>query len=114
MTRAAPFPLTATIAFTAVRLSLDTGEEPGLVVSERALPNHEVWSKATPVFRDPEVTALHFRYLRPDADWEERWDGATELGLPAAVQVSLTTTLQGRVAALPPVTVTLKTLKPPA
>ena len=114
VTRAAPFPLTATIAFTAVRFNLDTGDEPGLVVSERALPNQEVWSKATPVFRDPEVTGLHFRYLRPDADWEERWDGATELGLPAAVQVSLTTTLAGRVAALPPVTITLKTLKPPA
>ncbi|PYN06821.1 MAG: hypothetical protein DME06_18020 [Candidatus Rokuibacteriota bacterium] len=95
VTRAAPFPLAATIAFTAVRLSLDTGEEPGFVVSERALPNQEV-------------------YLRPDADWEERWDGATELGLPAAVQVSLTTTLEGGLAALPPVTITLKTLKPPA
>jgi general secretion pathway protein J len=113
VTRAAPFPLAASIAFTAVRLSLDTGDDPGLVVSERALPNEDVWSKATPVLRDREVTALHLRYLRPEGDWEDRWDGKAELGLPAAVEVTLTTTLQGRAAALPPVTIGLRTLKPP-
>jgi len=114
VTLAAPFPLAPTIAFTAVRLSLDTGEEPGLVVSERALPNQDVWSKATPILRDSEVTALTFRYLRPGGDWEERWDGSQEQGLPAAVQVSLTTTLEGRAATLPPITIALRTLKPPA
>jgi general secretion pathway protein J len=114
VTRAAPFPLGVTIAFTAVSLSLDTGDEPGLVVSERALPNQDIWTKATPVLRDPEVTALHFRYLRPEGDWEDRWDGRAELALPAAVEVTVTTSLQGRASALPPVTIGLRTLKPPA
>ncbi len=113
VTLAAPFPLPAPIAFTAVRLGVDGGDEPGLVVRERALPNRDLFSKATPVFRDPEVTALAFRYLRPGGDWEDRWDGTTEPELPAAVQVRLTTTLDGRSGALPPITVSLKVLTPP-
>jgi general secretion pathway protein J len=114
VTLAAPFPLAAPIAFTAVRLEVDGGDEPGLVVRERALPNRDLFTKAEPVLRDPAVTALSFRYLRPDGDWEDRWDGAEEEGLPAAVQVSLKATLGGRPAALPPITISLRTVKPPS
>jgi hypothetical protein len=112
VTLAAPFPLAAPIAFTAVRLEMESGDKPGLAVFERALPNQDVFSKAVSVFRDPAVTALSFRYLRPDGDWEERWDGASEDGLPAAVQVSLKTILDGRATVLPPLTISLRRLKP--
>ena len=114
VTLAAPFPLPGSIAFTAVRLSRDGGDEPGLVVRERALPNRDIWTKADPIFRDAAVTTLDFRYLRPGGDWQGRWDGADEVGLPAAVEVSLRTTLEGRSAALPPITVPLRTVKPPS
>jgi general secretion pathway protein J len=112
VTLAAPFPLAAPIAFTAVRFEIESGDEPGLAVRERALPNQDVFSKAAPVFRDPAVTALSFRYLRPGGDWEERWDGASEEGLPAAVQVSLNATLDGRATVFPPITISLRTVKP--
>jgi general secretion pathway protein J len=112
VTRAAPFPLAAELAFTAVRLEMESDEDPGLTIRERALPNHHIFSKATPAFRDPAVTALSFRYLRPDGGWEERWDGASEEGLPAAVEVGVQTTLDGRNVALPPITVPLRAVKP--
>ena len=114
VTLAAPVPLPAPIAFTAVRLGLDRGDEAGLVVRERALPNREIWTNAAPVLRDAAVTTLEFRYLRPDGGWENRWDGASEAGLPAAVQVSLGTTLEGHSAVPPPITVSLRTVKPPS
>ena len=60
------------------------------------------------------VTTLEFRYLRPDGGWEDRWDGASEAGLPAAVQVSLGTTLEGHSAVPPRITVSLRTVKPPS
>ena len=37
----APFPLPAPIAFTAVTLSVDEGERPGLAVREKAMPNDD-------------------------------------------------------------------------
>lgn len=114
VTLAAPFPLPAPIAFTALRLDLQNGDEAGLVVRERALPNQNIFTTAEPVFHDPAVTALAFRYLRPEGAWEERWDGAAERALPAAVRVSLTLTLDGRPTALPPVTISLRTLRPPS
>jgi general secretion pathway protein J len=114
VTLEAPFPLAPAIAFTAVRLELEGGEEPGLVVRERALPNRDVFSKAASVFRDPAVTALSFRYLRPDGSWEDRWDGAGEEGLPAAVQVGVQATLDGRAVTLPPLTISLRVVKPPS
>ncbi len=114
VTLEAPFPLAPAITFTAVRLELEGGEEPGLVVRERALPNRDVFSKAASVFRDPAVTALSFRYLRPDGGWEDRWDGAGEEGLPAAVQVGVQATLDGRAVTRPPLTISLRVVKPPS
>ena len=39
VTVSAPFPLPAPIAFTAVTLSVDEGDKPGLAIREKALPN---------------------------------------------------------------------------
>jgi general secretion pathway protein J len=108
VTTTAPLPVDETIAFTAVRLSVDGGDTPGLVIRERALPNRDVFTEAAPVLRDPAVRSLKFRYLTPSGGWEDTWDGATEQTLPAAVQVTVETTLEGRAAALPPITVSLR------
>jgi general secretion pathway protein J len=113
VTLAPPFPLDASIAFTAVRVGVDDEEEAGLTVRERALPNRDLFRKATPpVFRDPAISKLRFRYLHHGGDWGERWDGAAEQSLPAAVEITVETTLHGRAEALPPLTVSLRTLAP--
>jgi general secretion pathway protein J len=83
-----PVPLAAPIAFTAVSLSL---EDTGLTVREAALPSRELFGALVPVLADPSVGALQFRYLRSeDRTWVERWDGAAEQALPAAIEITLT------------------------
>jgi prepilin-type N-terminal cleavage/methylation domain-containing protein len=112
VTRAAPFPLDPTIAFTAVLLAVDDNE-PGLSVRERALPNHNIFrDDAAVVFHDPAISKLRFRYLHPGGDWSTQWDGAAERRLPAAVEITVETALHGRADALPPLTVSLRTLAP--
>jgi prepilin-type N-terminal cleavage/methylation domain-containing protein len=112
VTLTAPFPLDPSIAFTAVRVGLDAGDEPGLTIRQWALPNRDIFSNAPPMFRDPTISKLHFRYRHPGGEWSPRWDGATERSLPAAVQIAVETSLHGRAEALPPLTVTLRTLRP--
>jgi general secretion pathway protein J len=114
VTLAPPVPFGAPIAYAAVQIGLDEGEARALVVRQRALPNHNIFSAAAPALRDPEVTSLGFRYLRPGAGWETRWDGAAEDGLPVAVQISVETILGGRPSVLPPVTVSLRTITSPS
>jgi prepilin-type N-terminal cleavage/methylation domain-containing protein len=111
VTRAAPFPLDPSIAFTAVLLALDD-DQPGLSVRERALPNRDIFSDAALVFHDPAVSKLRFQYLHPGGDWSGQWDGAAERRLPAAVEITVETALHGRAEALPPFTVSLRTLAP--
>ena len=108
VTLAPPFPLAASIAFTAVTLAYESGDRPGLSVREKALPNFEPF-EAPPVFVDPAVTDITFRYLRPGGGWEARWDSAAEVGLPQAVEIRLVTRINGRVEPFPPITVTLRT-----
>ncbi len=108
VTLAPPFPLAAPIAFTAVTLAGEGGERPGLSVREKALPNFDPFQVETPVFVDAAVPELTFRYLRPRGGWEGRWDGAAEGGLPEAVEIRLTTAINGRVEPFPPLTVTLR------
>lgn len=108
VTLSPPFPLAAPIAFTAVTLAYESGERTGLSVKEKALPNLDPFEVETPVLVDPAVTELTFRYLRPGGGWEERWDGAAENGLPQAVEIRLTTRINGRVETFPPLTVTLR------
>lgn len=107
-----PFPLPAPVAFTAVSLSTGRGAQPGLAIREKALPNAEPFEEGEPLFADESVTALAFRYLRPEGGWEERWDGAVEDGLPEAVEVRLTATLDGRGESLPPLTITIPARTP--
>jgi general secretion pathway protein J len=83
-----PVPLAAPLAFTAVSLSL---EGTGLTVREAALPSRGLFGALVPVLADPSVVALRFRYFRgADRTWAERWDGAAEQELPAAVEITLT------------------------
>lgn len=111
VTQAAPFPGGVPIAFTAVVFAFDDGDEPGLVVRQRPLPNREPFAEATVVYRDPTVTALRFAYL-DDAGWQDTWDGAETKATPRAVEITVATTLNGRVEELPPLTVSLRTAPP--
>lgn len=112
VTLAPPFPLSAPVPFVAVTIAGRSGENPGLAITEKLLPNFDPFEDAQPLFVDASVTAVNFRYLRPDGGWEERWDGATERGLPQAVQISLTTNLGGRTEALPPLTISIPARTP--
>lgn len=107
-----PFPLAAPVAFTAVTLAWRDGENPGLVITQKALPNFDLFEEAEPIFVDGAVTAVRFRYLRSEGGWEEGWDGAAEAGLPQAVQISLTTRLGGRAESLPPLTISIPVRTP--
>lgn len=108
VTLSPPFPLGAPIAFTAVVFTLEEGERRGLSVREKALPNADPFEETTPVVVDPAVTEVAFRYRRPGADWEPRWNGATEGGLPRAVEIRLTVKTDGRVEPFPPLTVQIR------
>ncbi|MFQ5521159.1 MAG: type II secretion system protein GspJ [Candidatus Methylomirabilia bacterium] len=108
VTLAAPVPLATPVAFTAVTFTHESAEYPGLSVWEKALPNEEPFEAARPVFADLAVTEVSFRYLRPGGGWEARWDGAAEGKLPKAVEIRLTTEIDGREEPLPPLTLTLR------
>jgi len=111
VTQTAPFPFVIPIAFTAVVFSFDeTGE--GLVVSQRPLPNQDPFDKAEVVYRDPTVTSLKLSYMDDSSGWKDTWDGAEARATPRAVKLTVTTTLNGRVAELPPLTVSLPIAPP--
>ena len=111
VTQTAPFPFAIPIAFTAVVFSFDeTGE--GLVVSQRPLPNQDPFDKAEVVYRDPTVTSLKLSYMDDSSGWKDTWDGAEARATPRAVKLTVTTTLNGRVAELPPLTVSLPIAPP--
>ncbi len=108
-----PFPLPAPLAFTAVTLSVDEGERPGLAIREKALPNDDPFEEGPPIVVDPSLTAVRFRYLRDtEGSWEERWDGAQERTLPRAVEVTLTTLVSGQPVEQPPISVSLRVTSP--
>jgi general secretion pathway protein J len=108
VTQAPPLPLQAPLAFTAVVISLESGDEAGLVVRERALPNRDPFTKGEIVMRDPAVTSLSFKFQNEDGEWVDTWDGQDMRAIPRGVQLILGTTLNGRAQALPPLTVTLR------
>jgi general secretion pathway protein J len=112
VTQAPPFPAAIPIAFTAVVLSFDDGNEPGLVVRQRALPNREPFGEATIVYRDPSVTTLKLAYLDEGGNWKDAWDGTEANATPRAVKVTVATSLNGRTEELPPLTVALRTAPP--
>lgn len=104
-----PVPPGASVAFTAVTLSLDEGTSPGLAVRQKVLPNAEPFEAVTPVLVDPSVTALSFRYLREGDVWESAWDGARERALPRAVEITVKTTAGERAPEQAPLVVAIHT-----
>jgi general secretion pathway protein J len=111
VTQSAPFPFATPIAFTAVVILLEEGDEAGLVIRQRALPNERPFAEATIVLRDPAVTSLAFQYLA-EGDWSDTWDGAESKATPRAVKITLGTTINGRAEKLPPITVSMRTAAP--
>jgi general secretion pathway protein J len=112
VTRAAPYPFSISIAFTAVVMSVETGEKPGLTVKQRALPNRNPFTDAEARLVDPAVTALAFRYLDTTGSWRDSWDAEAEQAIPDAVEVTVTAVINGRTATVPPLTVAIRTTKP--
>jgi prepilin-type N-terminal cleavage/methylation domain-containing protein len=112
VTLAPPFPLAAPVTFTAVTFARLEGERPGLAVRQKALPNFDPFEEAEPFFLDPAVTEVQFRYLPPDGDWTDAWDGSEKKELPRAVQIRLTATLGGRPEALPALTISIPARTP--
>jgi general secretion pathway protein J len=109
---APPFPFPEPIAFTAVVIALD-GEEPALVVGQRALPNREPFRDSPVVLRDGAVTTLELSYLGEDGAWREAWSGEAEKTTPRAVRVSVGTLLGGVAKRpLPSITVPLRATPP--
>ncbi len=112
VTQAPPFPFSLPIAFTAVSITLEEGERPGLVVRQRALPNEEPFTEAPVVFQDPSVTTLELSYMDESGGWQDSWNGADLKATPRAVKISVGILSNGRPETLPPLTVTLRTAPP--
>jgi hypothetical protein len=84
-------------------------EDSALTLRQGVLPAHDPLEGTKPALTDTTVTALRFRSLRAqDASWKDRWSGADEQGLPAAVEVTLTTAR----GAGPPVVIPIRTVSP--
>ena len=113
VTTSPPFPLASTIAFTAVMLSVDEGEQIGFAIREKAMPNEDPFEETPPILVDPTLTAVRFRYMRDvEGSWEDIWDGAQERALPRAIEVTLTTLVNGLPVEQPPITVSLRVTSP--
>ena len=109
VTQTAPFPVSVPIAFTAVVIELGTtGEQRGLVIRQRVLPNRNPFTDAVVVFNDPTLTELSFGFLDESGAWQDTWDVETQKRLPKAVRVSVGGTLNGRAQTLLPLTVPLR------
>jgi general secretion pathway protein J len=108
VTQAPPVPLGAPIAFTALAIEVETGDEPGLTLRERALPNWSPFTEAKVVLRDPELASVDFKYLDDSGAWRETWDAEAERGLPVAVRVTVTPVEGSGAGTLPALTVALK------
>jgi len=109
VTQAAPYPPSIPVAFTAVVIELGTtGEQRGLVIRQRVLPNRNPFTDAVVVFNDPTLTEVSFSYLDESGAWQDSWDVETQKRLPRAIRVSVGGTLNGRAQALLPLTVPLR------
>jgi general secretion pathway protein J len=109
VTQSPPFAFPAPIAFTAVVIAFDESEErPGLVIRQLPLPNRNPFVDAKPVFHDPAVTSIAFKYMDENGAWLDAWDGRNDNAAPRAVRITVGTTLDGRTQTLPPLTVSLR------
>ncbi len=113
VTRAAPFPTAVPIAFTALVVALERGEQGDeLVVRQRVLPNRNPFTDAEVVLRDPTIQTLTLQYLDGSGAWQDDWDTDAQTGLPRAVRLTLAIRRGDRTDALPPLTVVLHTVTP--
>ena len=112
VTPAPPFPNEAPIAFTAVRLTFQQGEESGLAIRQKALPNEEPFENTPPLHVDREVVGASFKYQSASGEWVDSWDGASEKKIPLAVQIELQRVVRGKVESLPPFTIALQASQP--
>jgi len=109
VTQTAPFPASIPVAFTAVVIELSTtGEQRGLVIRQRVLPNRNPFTEAVVVFNDPALTELTFGFLDESGAWQDTWDVETQKRLPKAIRISVGGTINGRAQALLPLTVPLR------
>jgi general secretion pathway protein J len=108
VTQSPPSSFSIPVAFTAMVLELDEGEQPGLAIRERALPNRNPFTDATAVLRDPTVKSLEIAYLDDAGTWRDRWNAVEEKSLPRGIRIILGTDVRGRIETLPPITVSLK------
>jgi len=109
VTQTPPLPLQAAVAFTAVVISLEqSGDEQGLTVRERALPNRDPFTKGDIVMRDPSVTSLTLKFQTDEGEWVDTWDGQELKAIPRGVQLAIGVTVNERTQALPPITVSLR------
>jgi len=115
VTRAAPLVGDVPAAFTAVVIAVETDIQGGraLVVRQRILPNREPFTRAEVVLRDPAIQGLELSYLRPEGAWVDTWDAEAERALPAGVRIKLATAQGGRLAPLPSLTVSLRSVPTP-
>lgn len=106
VTTAPPVPPGGPVAYAAVSF---TREGEGLAVRAGPLPDLDPLKGRAPVLVDHRVTALRLRYQRgEDGSWRERWDAATENGLPAAVEIRLTLQRDGRAVEPAPLVIPLR------
>jgi general secretion pathway protein J len=113
VTQAAPFPVSVPIAFTALVVSVERGDQGDeLVVRQRALPNRNPFTQAEVILRDPAVPTMELRYLDATGNWQEEWDAEAQNGLPRAVRITLAIRRGDRSEPLPPLTVPLRTVTP--
>ena len=109
VTQAAAYPAPVPVAFTAVVIELGTtGEQRGLVIRQRLLPNRNPFTDAVVVFNDPALTELAFSFLDDSGAWQDTWDVENQKRLPKAIRISVGGTLNGRAQALLPLTVPLR------
>lgn len=109
VTATPPVPYATPIAFAAVVFARDHS---GLAVLQKPLPDRDPLERLQPAVADDTVTELRLRYRRPNAGWEERWDGAREQTLPTAVEVTLTTTRDERRGEPASVVIALRAITP--
>jgi prepilin-type N-terminal cleavage/methylation domain-containing protein len=113
VTAAPPAATTIPVAFAAVVVELGTGEQAGLVIRQRALPNRNPFQEATVVLHDPMITGLAVAYLDDTGAWRDAWNAEEDKMLPRAVRLTLTSAAAGgRTTTVPPITIPLRVLTP--
>jgi len=109
VTQTAPFPPSIPVAFAAVVIELGTtGEQRGLIIRQRILPNRNPFTEATVVFNDPALTELSFSFLDDSGAWQDTWDVDTQKRLPKAIRITVGGMLNGRTQTVLPLTVPLR------